>query len=110
MNSSFPINDDQIRSIAEQIALSLANGPRSNEIDSIRNSLDQISSRLEKLESMTSAKTETAPVRIHPSQDRFEIAEAIVDRLFENAAVEKACTFEPNKACDHCSMCSSRGF
>ena len=37
-------------------------------------------------------------------------AEAIVDSLFDHHSKEKACTFEPSKPCDHCSMCSSRGF
>jgi hypothetical protein len=47
----------------------------------------------------------------HPSQERFNINEAIVDELVEFFEKEKACSFEPNgKPCDHCAMCSSRGF
>lgn len=47
----------------------------------------------------------------HPSQERFNINEAIVDELVEFFQNEKACSFEPNgKPCDHCAMCSSRGF
>ena len=47
----------------------------------------------------------------HPSQERFNINEAIVDELVEFFEKEKACSFEPNgKPCDHCSMCSARGF
>ncbi len=48
----------------------------------------------------------------HPSAERFEIDEAssvseLVD-FFENA---KTCELEPGgKPCDHCAMCSSRGF
>jgi len=31
--------------------------------------------------------------------------------IFAGVHKEKACTFEPNgKPCDHCAMCSSRGF
>jgi hypothetical protein len=47
----------------------------------------------------------------HPSQERFNVNEAIVDELVEFFEKEKACSFEPNgKPCDHCSMCSGRGF
>ncbi len=48
----------------------------------------------------------------HPSTERFGIDEAsavseLVD-FFENA---KTCELEPGgKPCDHCAMCSSRGF
>ncbi len=48
----------------------------------------------------------------HPSAERFGIDEAsavseLVD-FFENA---KTCELEPGgKPCDHCAMCSSRGF
>jgi len=76
-----------------------------SELDSIRSSLEAISSRLERLEGQRSE-----PTAHHPSSHKFAIAEAIVDGLFA-AEKDKACTFEPNgKPCDHCSMCSSRGF
>ena len=44
----------------------------------------------------------------HPSQERFQIAE--VNELLLPQTNEKACRFEPDKPCDYCSMCSSRGF
>jgi hypothetical protein len=47
----------------------------------------------------------------HSSLDQFSIAEAIADLIFEGIGENKACQFEPNdRPCDHCSMCSSRGF
>lgn len=47
----------------------------------------------------------------HPSQERFGIEEATVAELVEFFESEKKCSIEPgNKPCDHCSMCSSRGF
>jgi hypothetical protein len=53
----------------------------------------------------------SAVISNHPSQEKFNINEAIVDELVEFFEKEKACSFEPNgKPCDHCSMCSSRGF
>jgi hypothetical protein len=74
--------------------------------------LQRINSRLDKLESSSNLRSEISnPQLIHPSQERFEIAEAIADAIFDGVHKEKACTFEPNaKPCDHCSMCSSRGF
>jgi hypothetical protein len=67
--------------------------------------IEKLNHRLDKLES----KDAGMPARSdHPSLDRFEIAEAISDAIMGK---EKACTFEPSgKPCDHCSMCSSRGF
>jgi hypothetical protein len=47
----------------------------------------------------------------HISMEKFNVNEAIVDELVEFFEKEKACSFEPNgKPCDHCAMCSSRGF
>lgn len=46
----------------------------------------------------------------HPSQERFGIGEAVSELVdyFEN---EKTCEMEPGgKPCDHCGVCSSRGF
>ncbi len=47
----------------------------------------------------------------HPSQERFGIEEATVTELVEFFEGEKKCSVEPGgKPCDHCAMCSSRGF
>jgi hypothetical protein len=47
----------------------------------------------------------------HPSQERFGIDEAAVSELVEFFENEKMCTVDPSgKPCDHCAMCSSRGF
>ena len=47
----------------------------------------------------------------HPSQERFGVEEATVAELVEFFESEKKCSVEPGgKPCDHCSMCSSRGF
>jgi len=47
----------------------------------------------------------------HPSQQRFGVEEATVAELVEFFESEKKCSVEPGeKPCDHCSMCSSRGF
>ncbi|HEX6190402.1 MAG TPA: hypothetical protein VFZ40_20280 [Pyrinomonadaceae bacterium] len=47
----------------------------------------------------------------HPSQERFGIEEATVAELVEFFEKEKQCSVDPSgKPCDHCAMCSSRGF
>lgn len=47
----------------------------------------------------------------HPSQARFGVEEATVAELVEFFESEKKCSVEPGeKPCDHCAMCSSRGF
>lgn len=46
----------------------------------------------------------------HPSQERFGVEEAVVSQLVDYFEKEKSCSLEPGKACDHCDMCSSRGF
>ena len=47
----------------------------------------------------------------HPSQERFGIEEAAVSELVDFFEKEKKCEMEPGgKPCDHCAMCSTRGF
>ncbi|HEX8143114.1 MAG TPA: hypothetical protein VF553_11005 [Pyrinomonadaceae bacterium] len=47
----------------------------------------------------------------HPSQERFGVDEAAVSELVDYFEREKTCNLEPGgKPCDHCAMCSSRGF
>jgi hypothetical protein len=47
----------------------------------------------------------------HPSQEKFGVEEATVSELVDFFEKEKMCSVEPGgKPCDHCAMCSSRGF
>jgi len=47
----------------------------------------------------------------HPSQEKFGVEEATVEELVDFFEKEKTCSVEPGgKPCDHCAMCSSRGF
>jgi hypothetical protein len=47
----------------------------------------------------------------HPSQERFGVDEAVVSELVEFFENEKKCSIDPSgKPCDHCAMCSGRGF
>jgi hypothetical protein len=51
------------------------------------------------------------PAVSHPSQERFTNVGEAVSELVEFFQSEKTCSIEPgNKPCDHCGMCSSRGF
>ncbi len=47
----------------------------------------------------------------HPSQEKFGVDEAAVSELVDFFEGEKKCELEPGgRPCDHCAMCSSRGF
>ncbi len=47
----------------------------------------------------------------HPSDEKFAGIGEAVSELVDYFESEKTCTMEPgNKPCDHCAMCSTRGF
>jgi hypothetical protein len=100
--------------LAEKIARLLeAESAPQTDLSTIQASIEKISQRLDKIESAIANPQSQIPKpqSSHPSQSRFTIAEAIADAIIDAKTKEKACTFEPNgKPCDHCSMCSSRGF
>jgi len=100
--------------LAEKIAKLLESETQNSDVASLFASIEKLNHRLEKLESEREIQPSSfilSPLTNHASQDRFAVAEAIVDAVFDLKSKEKACTFEPNgKPCDHCSMCSSRGF
>ncbi|HEX8721060.1 MAG TPA: hypothetical protein VF736_10550 [Pyrinomonadaceae bacterium] len=51
------------------------------------------------------------PATSHPSQEQFSGLGEAVSELVEFFESEKTCTVEPGgKPCDHCGMCSARGF
>jgi cell pole-organizing protein PopZ len=51
------------------------------------------------------------PAVSHPSQEQFTGIGEAVSELVEFFEREKTCNVEPGgKPCDHCGMCSSRGF
>ena len=115
------MENERITGMAAKIAQLIASESKPGDLSSILKSLDQINERIDKLETTSAIphsalrdSTELAevnPQSIHPSHERFNIAEAIADSVFDKYKTEKVCTFEPHdKPCDHCSMCSSRGF
>jgi hypothetical protein len=51
------------------------------------------------------------PVTSHPSQEQFAGLGEAVSELVEFFEREKTCNVEPGgKPCDHCGLCSARGF
>jgi hypothetical protein len=95
-----------LQKLSEKIAKLLESESQPSDTAAIFAALEKINHRLDKLE-----KRLANPQSAHPSLEKFSIAEAISDAVIDAKSKEKACTFEPNgKPCDHCSMCSSRGF
>jgi len=101
------MSDGNTQKLAEQIAKLLQSDGNPT--------LDKIGQRLDAIEAKLDSQNPKSPIQNaqlhHPSQQKFDVIEAIADEIIEHYENEKACTFEPNgKPCDHCSMCSSRGF
>ena len=106
------MKDESAAKLAEKIAQMIESETQGSDVAALFASIEKLNHRLEKLEAAAEVnrKEATLLASVHPSQDKFSVAEAIVDRLFEHHLKEKACTFEPSRPCDHCSMCNSRGF
>ena len=109
--------EDQARIMAERIARRVAGNsaaPQSTDIGSelaaMRASLNDLQNRLIQIEAKVSAPRVHSPWQ-HPSLERFGVEEATVSELVDYFQNEKTCSIEPGgKPCDHCAMCSSRGF
>ena len=87
------------------------NAPQQKTLSAVCQELETMNNRLALIENeLTERLTRTVQLRLapHPSQERFQIVEA--NELLLPGTKEKACRFEPDKPCDYCSMCSSRGF
>jgi hypothetical protein len=120
--------EDQARVMAERIArrvgadpaASPSGGDIASELAAMRASLNDLQNRLIQIESKI--RVEPGAPRTHspwlagvnashPSLERFGVEEATVSELVDFFQNEKTCTLEPgSKPCDHCAMCSSRGF
>lgn len=101
--------------LAAALARLLTRESPADELSSLRAGLERIGERLARIEARLDDADAKAPARVppapHPSQEKYEAIEALVDELLAGARTEKTCTFEPNgRPCDACSMCSSRGF
>lgn len=100
-------------SLAEKIARILEKESQITDLSLFLTNVEKINLRLDRIESklLLLAQSHTASLVSHPSTERFSVVEAFADEIVAILNKEKACTFEPNvRPCDHCSMCSSRGF
>ncbi|MGI8555962.1 MAG: hypothetical protein ACR2LT_06360 [Pyrinomonadaceae bacterium] len=111
------MSDENTKKLAERIALLLQESEKKAGENFLRASLEKINERLDKIESQISVQNSTShfafrtPQSFHSSQEKFTNLEEIADEIISNLQNEKACPFEPSgKPCDHCAMCSSRGF
>jgi hypothetical protein len=101
---------EKAKQIADRAAKRL-NGNSNDEVALMRENIAQLNSRIKQLESQIIPQSAIRnPQSEHPSLDKFNVAEAVVEELVSFFEQEKACMFEPDKSCDKCSMCSSRGF
>lgn len=102
------------QNLAEKIARLLQKDEKRGD-DFLLSSLDKINKRLEIIEANISVQNPTSqtlnPKSCHASQEKFANLEELADEIIANLQNEKACQYEPTgKPCDHCAMCSSRGF
>jgi hypothetical protein len=100
------------KELAEKIVKILESATNNQELASLFASIEKINHRLDKLEATHIGATARKIVSLpHPSQEKFNIADAVDAAADHPDVIEKACTFEPNdRPCDHCAMCRSRGF
>lgn len=105
--------------IARRVAANSAapqNTDIGSELAAMRASLNDLQNRLIQIEAKVSGPRVHSPwlggVNVdHPSLERFGVEEATVSELVDFFQNDKACSLEPGgKPCDHCAMCSSRGF
>ena len=124
---------DPARSLAERIARKVSAAkpakpsPINSEIAAVRATISDLQKRLSELESRAREESSTAGSFVppthspwlagvnaapaHASEERFGVEEAVINELVDYFQGEKACSLDPSgKPCDHCAMCSSRGF
>jgi hypothetical protein len=106
--------EDQARLMAERIARRVEGNAApitdiGSELAAVRASLNELQNRLVQIEAKVGGPRVHSPW--HPSLERFGVEEATVSELVDFFQNEKECSIEPGgKPCDHCAMCSSRGF
>ena len=82
-----------------------------SELAAMRVTLGELQNRLVQIEARVGSAPRVHSPWSHPSLERFGVEEATVSELVDFFQGEKQCTIEPGgKPCDHCAMCSSRGF
>ena len=121
-------SQDHARELARRIASRLGTEPTGGsnvapgDIAGLRAMLSEVAQRLDRIESqmgrggsaappVAAYSPWTPPELAHASQEKFNVEEATVAEMVDYFEQTKKCELEPGgKPCDHCSMCSSRGF
>ena len=107
------MNDDT-QELAKKIAELIGSRGSPDVPNGLDASIAKINERLDGIEKKLSSDSKAAKHGseiAHPSQEKFDVIEAVAEQIIEHYQNEKACTFEPNgKPLDHCLLCSSRGF
>ena len=109
------MENQNTQNLAEKIALLLQTETPNGDFNSLQSSLEKINQRLDRIESQISVENFKFQISsskpFHSSQEKFTNLEDLADEIINNSQNEKACPYEPtSKPCDHCAMCSSRGF
>ena len=109
------MENQNTQNLAEKIALLLQNEKPNADFSLLQSSLERLNQRLERIESQIAFQNPksqiTNPVSNHSSQEKFTALEELAEEIVNGLQTEKACPYEPTgKPCDHCAMCSSRGF
>ncbi len=107
------MENQNTQNLAAKIARLLQENEKGSD-DSLRLSLEKINQRLVNIESIIAFQNSKSKIQNlksnNFSQEKFTSLEEIADEII-NSQNEKACPYEPTgKPCDHCAMCSSRGF
>lgn len=105
------MDNSQHNNLAGKIEKVIGEEARPYDLAALARSIARLNERLHRLESAAlQSNVVPFPMAIHPSRERFEIPEDTI-QLASAVSQEKICTFEPNEPpCDHCSMCTARGF
>ena len=108
------MRDEKKQILAEKIASLIQNESGAAGNEQLWKAVGELGERLEALEKTASGSGDAAPSSKpplnHPSLSKFSVLEALAESPSSDPST-KICAFEPNdKPCDHCSMCSSRGF
>ena len=110
------MTNENTQNLASRIAQLLQENEKESG-DLLRASLEKINQRLDQIENQIALQNSNPksaipnPKSSHVSQEKFSSLEELADDIIAGLENEKACPYEPTgKPCDHCSMCSSRGF
>jgi hypothetical protein len=118
------MSSDPVRDMAKRIASRISGESQRDvtttevtSIQEIKRSLNDIQRRLTQIESRLGSPATTSPwssqkpdPSTHPAHEQFDVGEA-VSELVDFLERERVCDIEPGgKPCDHCGICSTRGF